>query len=191
MQLQCDLGKQASPLQLELRKVRIENDSAVKSQVFFLTFFYQACWVALPLHSIFEIFIKGSPLVKNTLIQLLVSTRNQIESMYCFPVARTDPSQTQWCPVIVVLSNITAAKSLYKNMAPYTFEPARQLFKPQKEVSRTEQKCSSEVWTEVVYGHVHWSLRILVKLNISDPTKWHDDVKCVTLWNYIDPRWLG
>ena len=31
----------------------------------------------------------------------------------------------------------------------------------------------------IVYGHVHLSLRILV--NISDPTKWHDEAKFITV----------
>ena len=40
-----------------------------------------------------------------------------------------------------------------------------------------------------LYGHVHSSLRILV--NISGPIKRHGVVDFVTLWNYLNPWWLG
>ena len=40
-----------------------------------------------------------------------------------------------------------------------------------------------------IYGHVHSSLRILV--NISGPIKRHGVVDFVTLWNYLNPWWLG
>ena len=43
--------------------------------------------------------------------------------------------------------------------------------------------------TKYVYGHVHSSLRILV--NISGPIKRHGVVDFVTLWNYLNPWWLG